>query len=899
MTGLLQTEAFDVEKVRADFPILKRKVHGKRLVYLDNAATTQKPQAVIDALVDYYSRYNSNVHRSVHTLGEEATAAYEASRERVAKFVGGQPREAVFVRGTTEATNLVRYAWGEKHIAKGDLLVSTRMEHHSNIVPWQLLARSRGATLKFVELTPDGHLDMGSLEELLRESPRLVAFTHCSNVLGTINDAAAICAKAHAAGAVTVVDGAQSVPHFPVDLARIGADFYAFSVTGDTPVLVEDESGRRLVPIEEAVTMQRTGANLAVLSLDDHGGLRFERVRDSLSHYDDVYAIRHENSALELRATAHHSVYVWECGDIREAKVADLKAGDYLVTFSSQSRHGRVEKRNLQFTYTQHNHAVTEAVRLTNPLMRLIGYYLAEGSVDPSDSRVSLAFSEVEEAYVADSASIARQLETTRYYTNAASQAKATSLSTIVAIAERVGVSEKTAAKYVKADVPTGFARERKVAVRVDYNRRSHTKNVSFNSKKWSQFFDSMCGRGAANKHLPPFVWEADSELVANLLKGYLRGDASKNEKHRLVSKTVSKRLASELSWLLKLHGVPNSLGFSRSRSPRWHDQFVLVIQRSALGQLREFHRKNQKTDSPRDASLCVDGLREVYFLAKPKYDFHISSLLRSKKKRTTRAGISRITRWIRSYHSAPLTVEMEEVLDRYDEFARGDIGLLKVKGIRPDGRRLVYDVSVANTERFFGGYYPVLLHNSGHKMLGPTGIGVLMGKKQLLQDMDPFEGGGEMIREVFDDHSTWNDVPYKFEAGTVNIADAIGLGAAVDYLTALGMDNVRKHEVRLLDYARDVLSGVKGLQVYGPEDSQQRSGLVAFNYADVHPHDLATILDEEGVAIRSGHHCAQLLMRCLDVPATSRASFHVYNSYDDIDALKQGIMKAGAIFKV
>ncbi|MDG6990120.1 MAG: cysteine desulfurase [Nitrososphaerota archaeon] len=415
MTGLLQTEAFDVEKVRADFPILKRKVHGKRLVYLDNAATTQKPQAVIDALVDYYSRYNSNVHRSVHTLGEEATAAYEASRERVAKFVGGEPREAVFVRGTTEATNLVRYAWGEKHIAKGDLLVSTRMEHHSNIVPWQLLARSRGATLKFVELTPDGHLDMGSLEELLRESPRLVAFTHCSNVLGTINDATAICAKAHAAGAVTVVDGAQSVPHFPVDLASIGADFYAFS----------------------------------------------------------------------------------------------------------------------------------------------------------------------------------------------------------------------------------------------------------------------------------------------------------------------------------------------------------------------------------------------------------------------------------------------------------------------------------------------------GHKMLGPTGIGVLMGKKQLLQDMDPFEGGGEMIREVFDDHSTWNDVPYKFEAGTVNIADAIGLGAAVDYLTALGMDNVRKHEVRLLDYARDVLSGVKGLQVYGPEDSQQRSGLVAFNYADVHPHDLATILDEEGVAIRSGHHCAQLLMRCLDVPATSRASFHVYNSYDDIDALKQGIMKAGAIFKV
>ncbi|MDG7010567.1 MAG: cysteine desulfurase [Nitrososphaerota archaeon] len=405
----------DVEAVRRDFPILKRKVHGKRLVYLDNAATTQKPQSVIDALVDYYSRYNSNVHRSVHTLGEEATEAYEDSRRKVAKFVGAQAKETVFVRGTTEATNLVRFAWGEKYVKKGDLIVATLMEHHSNIVPWQLLAKSRGAVLKYVGLTPDGELDMGSLEGLLRESPRLVAFAHCSNVLGTINDVATICTKARSAGATTIVDGAQSVPHLPVDLASLGADFYAFS----------------------------------------------------------------------------------------------------------------------------------------------------------------------------------------------------------------------------------------------------------------------------------------------------------------------------------------------------------------------------------------------------------------------------------------------------------------------------------------------------GHKMLGPTGIGVLIGKKRLLEEMDPFEGGGEMIREVFEDHSTWNDVPHKFEAGTVNVAGAIGFGAAVDYLSRLGMDKVREHEVRLLDYAYDALSSLKGFHAYGPEDTKKRSGLIAFNYADVHPHDLATILDEEGVAIRSGHHCAQLLMRCLDVSATNRASFYVYNSYDDVDALRHGIEKAGAIFKV
>ena len=221
---MLKTEVLDIEKVRADFPILKRKVHGKRLVYLDNAATTQKPRAVIDALVDYYSRYNSNVHRSVHTLGEEATAAYESAREKTARFVGSQPKELVFVRGTTEATNLVRFAWGEKNVKAGDVLVTTLMEHHSNIVPWQLLARSKGATLKFVGLQPDGTIDMGSFEDLLKESPRLVAVTHCSNVLGTINDVRTLCAKARAAGAPTVVEGAQSVPRMPVDVEAYGAD---------------------------------------------------------------------------------------------------------------------------------------------------------------------------------------------------------------------------------------------------------------------------------------------------------------------------------------------------------------------------------------------------------------------------------------------------------------------------------------------------------------------------------------------------------------------------------------------------------------------------------------------------------------------------------------------------
>jgi cysteine desulfurase/selenocysteine lyase len=412
---LLETEPLQVEQIRADFPILKRVVHGKRLVYLDNAATTQKPQHVIQALVDYYSNHNSNVHRSVHTLGEEATAEYEKARRKIAGFVHCSAPEVVFTRGSTESINLVRFAWGEKNVSRGDTIVTTMMEHHSNIVPWQLLAAKQGARLEYVGLNADGTLKMEDLERHLADSPKLLAVTHCSNVLGVVNDVAAVCAKAKQAGVTTVVDAAQSVPHMPVDVRKLGADFLAFS----------------------------------------------------------------------------------------------------------------------------------------------------------------------------------------------------------------------------------------------------------------------------------------------------------------------------------------------------------------------------------------------------------------------------------------------------------------------------------------------------GHKMLGPTGIGVLFGRKELFEEMDPFQGGGEMIREVFLDHSTWNDVPEKFEAGTVNIAGAIGLGAAVDYLSALGMEKVHGHEVSLVKYALDAFEKQPDVSIYGPRQADSRSGVLSFNVGDIHPHDLATILDDEGIAIRSGHHCAQPLMNWLDVPATSRASFYIYNSYDDIDALGAGIEKARGIFKL
>jgi cysteine desulfurase/selenocysteine lyase len=223
--------ALDVARLRTDFPILQREVHpGVPLVYLDSTATTQKPQQVIQAMDDYYHLYNANVHRGVHTLAEEATAAYEAARQRVAEFIHAPSSKGIiFTRNTTESINLVAQTWGRQNLQEDDLVILTEMEHHSNLVPWHILAAEKGIRLEFIPITEDGLLRLDVYEKLLEQMPKLVAFTHMSNVLGTINPAKQIVQMAHEAGAVTLIDGAQSVPHFPVDLQDLAADFLAFS----------------------------------------------------------------------------------------------------------------------------------------------------------------------------------------------------------------------------------------------------------------------------------------------------------------------------------------------------------------------------------------------------------------------------------------------------------------------------------------------------------------------------------------------------------------------------------------------------------------------------------------------------------------------------------------------
>ena len=407
--------ALDIDRIRADFPILSRQVYGKPLVYLDNAATSQKPRSVIETLTEYYENYNSNVHRGVHALSMEATDRFEAARQKVATFIGaGTSESIVWTRNTTEAINLVASSWALQNVQPGDEIVTTQMEHHSDLVPWQRVAREKGATLKVLPLTDEGTIDMDEFEAAMGPQTRLLAVAHMSNSLGTINPVKELAERAHAVGATVLVDGAQSVPHLPVDVEDLDCDFLAFS----------------------------------------------------------------------------------------------------------------------------------------------------------------------------------------------------------------------------------------------------------------------------------------------------------------------------------------------------------------------------------------------------------------------------------------------------------------------------------------------------GHKMMGPTGIGALYAKREILDEMEPFLVGGEMVLEVWNDRATWNDLPMRFEAGTPDIAGAITLGAAIDYLNGLGMENVREHEVQLTQYALNAFQALEqDIEVFGPRDLTIRGGIMSFHSPELHAHDLGTFLDRLGIAIRTGHHCTMPLVRTLNVPATARASFYVYNTESEVDALVDALKQALTYF--
>ncbi|CAM3028979.1 cysteine desulfurase [Sporolactobacillus spathodeae] len=220
----------DIQAIRADFPILNQQVNGHPLVYLDNAATSQKPKAVIDTLVDYYNNYNSNVHRGVHTLGTVATNRYEEAREKIRHFIHAKStKEIIYTRGTTDSLNMIAYSYGRARLGQGDEIVISPMEHHANLIPWQQVAQATGATLKYFPMQPDGTLDLDDVQKTITDRTKIVSCTHVSNVLGTVNPVKAIAKIAHDKGAIMVVDGAQSTPHQPIDVQDLDCDFFAFS----------------------------------------------------------------------------------------------------------------------------------------------------------------------------------------------------------------------------------------------------------------------------------------------------------------------------------------------------------------------------------------------------------------------------------------------------------------------------------------------------------------------------------------------------------------------------------------------------------------------------------------------------------------------------------------------
>ncbi len=382
--------SFDVEKVRAEFPILERMVHGKPLVYLDNAASSQKPRAVIDAITDYYSRYHSNIHRGVHTLSEEATAAYEGARAKVRDFLNApSEHEVIFVRGTTEGINLVAQAYARPKLGPDDEILVSEMEHHSNIIPWQVVCEQTGARLVVAPMNDAGELIVEEYERRLCSRTRLVALTHVSNAIGTLNPVEELVRFAHEYGAVVLIDGAQAVPHLPVDVTELGCDFYAFSghkMYGPTGAgalwgrmdLLEDmppyQTGGSMIRTVsfEKTTYNRVPAMFEAGTPDISGAIALGVAIDWLTELDIESLRAHEEKLLELATEA-----VAELPQVRIIGHARERVG--VLSFNI----GDVHAHDVGTILDQEGIAVRAGHHCAQPLMQHYGV--------PATTRVSFA----------------------------------------------------------------------------------------------------------------------------------------------------------------------------------------------------------------------------------------------------------------------------------------------------------------------------------------------------------------------------------------------------------------------------------------------------------------------------------------------------------------------------
>ena len=452
-----------------------------------------------------------------------------------------------------------------------------------------------------------------------------------------------------------------------------------FSVSGDTPILIEDESKDiSLTPFSEVINNLKKGEKLKILSLDKNRKLKLSKIYDFLEHKDTLYEINHSQSTIPLKVTGHHSVFVWDKGEIIQKKVTELKTRDFLISYNSKSNPLISENLEItnKFEFGKNQHSkkiITKKFKITKELMRLIGYFLAEGHVTNTINQVGFTFNQNEHEYIED----------------------VKNLLTLIT--------------------------KRKISIR---HPNAGSTQILIHSKEWATFFDNFCGK-KKDKHVPSFAFKSSRELFLELLKGYIRGDGYKIGEYGIVVKSVSKKLITEMIWLCKLNNISCNLSYEKTKERilpqgtlfKGSLVYMLRIPKSELEEL-EFHRgRNKFSPYAGDKIFPVDGLQEVYRQIKPKmFNHHRKEQVTLRKKRANLSRIKKVLKWFDEFNEIEHSQTSKKILDNYKKLFDSDISIVEVKEVIKKENALVYDVSVEETESFFGNHYPVLLHNSGSK---------------------------------------------------------------------------------------------------------------------------------------------------------------------------------------
>lgn len=449
-----------------------------------------------------------------------------------------------------------------------------------------------------------------------------------------------------------------------------------FSVTGDTPVLVKIGHKINLISIHEAIRLFKMGEQPKILSLDMSGFLRFSKVYDYLKHRDRVYEMLHEQTRIPLKVTAHHSVFVWKNGFIKQKAVRDIKKGEYLVTYGSSNKLKRKKRVELTYTYQYMKKEEKSSARITKDLMRLLGYYLAEGHLTISGrmNQIGFTFNSNENSYIQDCKTLLEDL------TN------------------------------------------KKASIR--HPNKGSTQLI-IHSKKYCKFFEEACGKGAKNKHIPPFAWTAPKHYITQLLLGYLRGDGCKTNRYSITAKSLSHQLVSELVWIAKLNSLSCSLNQETSRPHalpqgiyfKGSHVFTINIPRSELKGTEFFIERNKYSPYPNDKLYPVDGLRYVYNQCEPGgFNRHRVEQVTLRKELANNERIRSVMNWLKKTKKKKFNGFSKQIIRNYEQLMRNDVATVRVISTKKRNKQLVYDVSVEETGNFFGNHYPVLLHNSGNK---------------------------------------------------------------------------------------------------------------------------------------------------------------------------------------